>query len=192
MIKLSLDQKAPPSMDQNSTIDTNKHQSKPLVSKPQANSLLHVTILPASVTFIMTDYSKHKENSDSWYSPPFYTSVGGYKIRLRVDANGNGSDKGTQISIFVQLLPGENDDQLKWSLQGEITIQLMGQTYGTKDWERKILFLKTTPIESCGQVAEGELGTPVGHYNFIPHSDVKRSYNYLKEDSLWFHISFHK
>ena len=146
---VSLDQKAPTSMDQNSTIDTNKHQSKPLVNKLRdSNSLPHVAVLPAPVTFIMTDYSKHKENNDSWHSPPFYTMQCWRIMRLRVDANGNGPDKGTQVSVFAQLLPGENDDQLKWPLQGEITIQLIRQNRwtGSNDWERKILFLETTPI----------------------------------------------
>ena len=158
------------------------------LSDKNSNSLPHVTVLPAPVTFIMTDYSKHKESGDSWFSPPFYTSVGGYKMRLKVDANGIGPGKGTKISVFVQLLPGKHDDQLKWPLQGEVTVQLMRQNRWS-DWEKKILFRKTTPINSSGRVAEEELGEPVGYYNFIPHSVVN---DCLSEDSLWFHISFHK
>jgi hypothetical protein len=102
---------------------------------------------------------------------------------------GNGPDKGTQVAVFIQLLPGEYDDRLKWPFQGEITVRLIGQGGWTSDWEKKILFLKTTPIDSSGRVAEGELGTPVGHYNFIPHSYNIKKY-YITEGSLWFHIKF--
>ena len=43
----------------------------------------------------MTGYSKHKQSADSWFSRPFYTGPGGYKLCLRVEANGFGSGAGT-------------------------------------------------------------------------------------------------
>ena len=100
----------------------------------------------------MTEFSKHKQNCDSWYSPPFYTSVGGYKIQLRVDANGNGPDKGMQVSVFVQLMPGEHDNRLKWPLRGKFTVQLVNHRrhYGDYNWEKKIHFYGTTPKDSSG------------------------------------------
>ena len=39
------------------------------------------------IEFIMTQYSSHKENDDEWYSPPFYTGPGGYKMCIEVDSN---------------------------------------------------------------------------------------------------------
>ena len=75
----------------------------------------------------MTDYSQHKRDDDSWYSPPFYTGLGGYKMCLRVDPNGCINGAGTHVSVFVYLMRGEHDDQLKWPFQGDITVQLLNQ-----------------------------------------------------------------
>ena len=41
-------------------------------------------------------------------------------MRLRVDANGNKLDKGTLVSIFDKLLPGEHDDQLNGPFKGKL------------------------------------------------------------------------
>ena len=38
--------------------------------------------------FTMTDFEKHKESSDKWFSPPFYTHTQGYKMCIAVYANG--------------------------------------------------------------------------------------------------------
>ena len=43
-------------------------------------------MLPVELT--MTNFARDKMHSDHWYSPPFYTHPHGYKMCLRVDANG--------------------------------------------------------------------------------------------------------
>ena len=59
------------------------------------------------IEFIMTHYSTHKKKKkDEWYSPPFYTGPGGYKMCIRVDAWGYG------ISVHVHLMRGERDSRL--------------------------------------------------------------------------------
>ena len=50
------------------------------------------------VDIIMDDFEQHKKSNDKWCSPPFYTHLGGYRMCLRVDANGDGSEKGTHVS----------------------------------------------------------------------------------------------
>ena len=63
-----------------------------------------------------------KEISTQWYSPGFYTLPGGYKMCLCVYPNGNGMGKGTHLSCFTYLMPGEYDDTLEWPLRGKITV----------------------------------------------------------------------
>ena len=64
--------------------------------------------------FIMTDFSRHKSASDTWYSLPFYSHIGGYKMCFRVDANGVVDGAGTHVSVFVYLMRGEYDYDLLW------------------------------------------------------------------------------
>ena len=60
-----------------------------------------------------------------WVSRPFYTGLDGYKLQIRVRANGEGSGKDTHVSVYVYLLKGENDDMLTWPFKCDITIQLL-------------------------------------------------------------------
>ena len=69
-----------------------------------------------------TNYNDHKTANDTIYSPAFYTSPGGYKMYIRVDANGDGKGKGNRMSVFIFLMKGENDDHLTWPFTGTVTV----------------------------------------------------------------------
>ena len=73
-------------------------------------TLLQVHRVP--IELIMTQYYTHKKNNDQWYSPPFYTGPGGYKMCIRVVANGWGYGAGTHVSVYVHLMRGEHDSRL--------------------------------------------------------------------------------
>ena len=66
-------------------------------------------------------------NDEVWYSDPVYSHFGGYKTRLFVDANGHDLVKGTHVSVFFNLMEGDNDDNLKWSFKGTIKVSLLNQ-----------------------------------------------------------------
>lgn len=63
----------------------------------------------------------------SLYSPPFYTSRFGYKMCARVYLNGDGSGKGTHISLFISVMRGEYDAILPWPFSKKITLKLLDQ-----------------------------------------------------------------
>ena len=54
---------------------------------------------------VMTDFEKHKKAGDLWYSPPFYSHIGGYKMCLCVDANGYGDGEATHVSVYCHPKP---------------------------------------------------------------------------------------
>uniref|UniRef100_A0A1X7T5K6 RING-type domain-containing protein n=2 Tax=Amphimedon queenslandica TaxID=400682 RepID=A0A1X7T5K6_AMPQE len=51
----------------------------------------------------------------------------GYKMMLCVYANGHGRGKGTHMSCYTVLVPGEYDDELGWPFEGEVTVELLNQ-----------------------------------------------------------------
>ena len=53
------------------------------------------------VDIIMDDFGTHKKSNDKWYSPPFYTHLGGYRMCLSAYANGSGGGKGTHTCVCV-------------------------------------------------------------------------------------------
>ena len=74
---------------------------------------------------IMDNFTQHKKDGDTWYSTPFYSGPQGYKMRLRVDANGVGRGAGTHVSVSVQIIPGEYDDTLTWPYTGAVTYEII-------------------------------------------------------------------
>ena len=135
--------------------------------------------------FILTEFSKRKQFKNQFFSPFFYTHRNGYKMCLIVCANGEVSGKGTHVSVYVQLLAGDNDDQLQWPFVGDIILELV-------NWRKdKGHHSKTLSIGvACGldKVTEGTVGMSFGLSQFVSHSclSYNRSTNteYLRNDSL--------
>ena len=57
-----------------------------------------------AIIFKLPEYASKKEKNATFYSPPFYTSSGGYKMCINVDANGYGAGAGTHVSVFTKLV----------------------------------------------------------------------------------------
>ena len=75
----------------------------------------------------MTGFQGKKEENEEWYSDPVHSHFGGYKVCLRVDANGRNEVKGTHVSVYVCLMRGDNDGNLKWPFKGTIKVSLLNQ-----------------------------------------------------------------
>lgn len=63
----------------------------------------------------------------SLYSPPFHTSPHGYRMCIRAYLNGDGSGKGSHISVFFVLMKSEHDNLLSWPFRRPVTFQLLNQ-----------------------------------------------------------------
>ena len=142
----------------------------------------------APTHIIMPRFSQHKRDDDSWFSEPFYSNPGGYKLCLRVDANGDGCGKGTHVSVFVYLMKGENDHQLQWPLEHNVT-------YGIVNWKRdknhviRTSHFKNAPTKCNRRVTSldrAECG--LGRAKFLPHSSLSdgaaNDTQYLQNDCL--------
>ena len=62
------------------------------------------------------------------HSPPFYTSLYGYKMCLRMNLNGVDSGFGHHLSLFVHMMRGDWDDILEWPFTGRITLAILDQS----------------------------------------------------------------
>ena len=132
------------------------------------------------VELTMTDFERHRKDGDHWYSPPFYTHPKGYKLCLWVSARGFGDGANTHVSLFLMLMKGENDEQLKWPFQGKFIIELLSQNGDG----RHSLIIKFD-MASCSRVIDGELAQGGwGQHTFIPHTELKPTY--LQNDCLKF------
>ena len=150
-----------------------------------------VVVVPTEV--MMTNFEGYRQNSEQWYSEPFYTHAGGYKMCLSVHANGVEDATGTHVSVFVHLMQRERNDQLKWPFHAEITIQLLNQLGDEGHWTETIDFddgsLRARRVLRQGRCfplsIHGE-----GKAKFIAHTQLgTKDREYLKNDCLRFRIS---
>ena len=134
-----------------------------------------------------------KKKKKRWYSDPVFSHFGGYKMCLNVDANGVDEGEGTHVSVFVYLMRGDNDDNLKWPFKGTIKVSLLNQL---EDGQHH-----TGQVWSPDEVTEDVSGRVTGRTRadcgwglpqFIPHEDLSyigdKNCQYLKNDTLFFRV----
>ena len=136
--------------------------------------------------FTLTNYALHKRGTTQWMCPPFYTHLGGYKMAIEISANGEGYGKSSHVSVYIRIMRGEYDDQIKWPLRASVTLQLISQQRNDAHYEM------TTPYYEWAQVTDGVVGAGWGWDKFIAHTDVEfnpaRGTAYLRNDRLNFRV----
>ena len=144
--------------------------------------------------FTMTEFEKHKRASDEWYSPPFYTHTHGYRMCIKVYANGFGSGKGTHLAVGGYLMRGDFDNDLQWPFQGAITIQLLNQFEDSTHRTHTIKFTESANPKTISRVRSGERATGgYGTHIFLPHTQLglnnAKNCQFLKDNQLKFRVS---
>lgn len=103
----------------------------------------------------------------SLYSPPFQTSPHGYRICIRAYLNGDGSGKGTYISLFFVLMRSEHDDLLSFPFKQSVRFTLVNQA----SREESITEAFAPDLKSQSfQKPEGEMNVASGFPKFAPQS----------------------
>ena len=147
--------------------------------------------LSTPIKFKITDFDKLKTSAKGAYSPAFYTSPGGYKMCVYVDANGWDDGKGTHVSVFACLMRGVNDDHLPWPFTGTVTLELLNQL---EDVNHISLPVKFPPDHEASQrvVTREQASSCFGFPCYITHSklgyDAAIHCQYLKDDCLYFRV----
>ena len=141
----------------------------------------------APLSFTMTDYLKHLESGQPWYSPPFYTHERGYKLNIRVDAN---LRKENNLSVLACVIKGEHDHQLQWPLHAEVEISLLNWR-GNGNNITQSLYLPGD--EYCKQKKGDKIALwGNGKKSFAPNKELQfnpsKKTQYLSFDSLSFRI----
>ena len=159
------------------------------------------TSIPEPVSpFIIkwTDYVTKKQNSvcgkgpDFYYTSPFYTHPGGYKIQLRVYPNGVHSGRGTHLSIFCHIMKGENDDCLKWPFRRNINVTILNQIEDNQHFSIEIWKSTEPSVNHIRKPDSFRNEAGWGFGNFLSLSEVEGSTNtkqFLVNDMLYFRVT---
>ena len=68
--------------------------------------------------------AKQKRNC-CLYSPSFYTSESGYKVRVKLYPNGDGTGLGKYVSIYFQIMEGPYDGILEWPFNKKVSFRIL-------------------------------------------------------------------
>ncbi|CAF1222580.1 unnamed protein product [Rotaria sordida] len=126
------------------------------------------------------------ERQISIYSPPFYSSPNGYKMRARLYLNGDGNARRTHMSLFFVLMRSVNDPILKFPFNYKVTFCLYDQT----PTQRHIIDSFRPDIKSNSfQRPRSDMNIASGIPKFIPLEIVQQEKNpYVRDDTMFIKI----
>nr|XP_033817603.1 TNF receptor-associated factor 1 [Geotrypetes seraphini] len=115
-------------------------------------------------------------------SPAFYTARYGHKACLRVYFNGDGTAKGTHVSLFFAIMKGEYDALLSWPFKHKVTFMLLDQN----NREHAIDAFRPDLMSASFQRPEQDMNVASGCPMFLPLTKLQSlKYAYIKEDILF-------
>ena len=157
-------------------------------------SVLEYTRSQTSV-FTLKNFEHHRLENSSVFSTPFYTGPEGYKLCLKVSANGDGNFKGTHLAVFAYIMRGEHDDRLSWPFSGRVNVELLNQLDDAKHHTRCIHFRQENEnyLNHSQRVFDGDRAhTGYGFRGFCSHDaldyDVSMNRRFLKDGCLCFRV----
>ena len=154
------------------------------------------------VVFKLSEINKKEKSrnvaNNFWYSDSFYTHDRGYKLCLRIEANGYKEGKDTYLSLWVHLMQGTYDDELTWPLRGMFRIMLLNQISDSEHYSEVVVYNENTPDGNANRVLESEKSVAEkkswGMQKFISYKDMHRVFStcrFLKDDCVFFQVDFY-
>jgi hypothetical protein len=126
------------------------------------------------------------ERQTSVYSPAFYSSLDGYKMRARLYLNGDGNARRTHMSLFFVLLRGEYDAILQFPFGFKVTFCLFDQT----PQQRHIIdSFRPDKKSSSFQRPRSDMNIASGIPKFFPLPMVQQDNNaYIRDDTMFIKV----
>ncbi|XP_058441880.1 TNF receptor-associated factor 2 isoform X4 [Marmota monax] len=115
------------------------------------------------------------------FSPAFYTSRYGYKMCLRVYLNGDGTGRGTHLSLFFVVMKGPNDALLRWPFNQKVTLMLLDQN----NREHVIDAFRPDITSSSFQRPVSDMNIASGCPLFCPVSKMEAKNSYVRDDAIF-------
>ena len=105
--------------------------------------------------------------------------------------SGSAKGGGTSVGVFVSLMKGKNDDELKWPFEGVVTIGVLNWVSNSQH-VLKSLDYEYVPARCKKRVFGEKRGNECGFANFLPHSclgyNAEDGTEYLRRDSICFAV----
>uniref|UniRef100_A0A671NYH2 TNF receptor-associated factor n=1 Tax=Sinocyclocheilus anshuiensis TaxID=1608454 RepID=A0A671NYH2_9TELE len=134
----------------------------------------------------ISDFSKKRQDAvagraPAMFSPAFYTSKYGYKMCLRIYLNGDGTGRGTHLSLFFVVMRGHSDALLKWPFNQKVTLMLLDQN----NREHIIDAFRPDISSSSFQRPVSDMNIASGCPLFCPLSKLDTKNSYIRDDTIF-------
>lgn len=152
---------------------------------------LEVTSYDGKLIWKIEDFRNRREAEAGGQLPclssaPFHTGRCGYKMGTKVYLMGDGEGRGTHLSLYVFLIPGDFDALLPWPFRQTVTLSVLDQSGAGNHHS---LSFKPDPTSKSFQrpAAESVSNVAVGFSCFIPLSKLETPENavYVNDDTLF-------
>ncbi|XP_078498205.1 TNF receptor-associated factor 2 isoform X2 [Lissotriton helveticus] len=134
----------------------------------------------------ITEFARKRQEaiagrSPAMFSPAFYTSKYGYKMCLRIYLNGDGTGRGTHLSLFFVVMKGQSDALLRWPFNQKVTLMLLDQN----NREHIIDAFRPDITSSSFQRPVSDMNIASGCPLFCPISKLESKNSYMREDTIF-------
>ncbi|XP_029115365.1 TNF receptor-associated factor 2-like [Scleropages formosus] len=134
----------------------------------------------------ISDFTKKRQDAiagraPAMFSPAFYTSKYGYKMCLRIYLNGDGTGRGSHLSLFFVVMRGPSDALLKWPFNQKVTLMLLDQN----NREHIIDAFRPDVSSSSFQRPVSEMNIASGCPLFCPLSKLDSKNTYIRDDTIF-------
>ncbi|KAE8600560.1 hypothetical protein XENTR_v10013311 [Xenopus tropicalis] len=163
-----------------------------MTSNEERFRLVEGTSYNGKLIWKITDYERKKREAMegravSIFSQHFYTSWCGYRLCARAYLNGDGSGKGSFLSLYFVVMKGEFDSILLWPFKQKVTLMLLDQS-GKKNHITDVF--RADPNSSSFKRPDSEMNIASGCPRFASHAQLENPKNgcYIKDDTLFIKI----
>ncbi|CAF0993543.1 unnamed protein product [Adineta steineri] len=126
------------------------------------------------------------ERQSSLYSPPFYSSPTGYKVRLRLYLFGDGNARRTHMSLFFVLMRSVNDAILKFPFNYKVSFCLYDQS---GEGKHVIDSFRPDIKSNSFQRPRSDMNIASGIPKFIPLASLEEENSrYVRDDTMFIKV----
>ncbi|XP_068166741.1 TNF receptor-associated factor 2 isoform X1 [Antennarius striatus] len=134
----------------------------------------------------ISDFTRKRQDAvagraPAMFSPAFYTSKYGYKMCLRIYLNGDGTGRGTHLSLFFVVMRGHSDALLKWPFNQKVTLMLLDQS----SREHIIDAFRPDVSSSSFQRPVSDMNIASGCPLFCPLAKLDSKNSYIRDDTIF-------
>ncbi|XP_060034362.1 TNF receptor-associated factor 5 [Erinaceus europaeus] len=123
----------------------------------------------------------------SIFSRPFYTGRCGYRLCARAYLNGDGSGRGSHLSLYFVVMRGDFDALLPWPFRQKVTLTLLDQSGRGAHVAQTF---RPDPHSGSFRRPDGEMNVASGCPRFVPHATLESpEHGYVRDDTLFLKVA---